>query len=89
MAAANAIKAIRASGAIVQIEPSSFLAILDKLESPLVVTSQSKDLFFRKYQYQYMTNYKGFVLITESNKILQLPEKTELIKAERIWLPRV
>ena len=36
-----------------------------------------------------MTNYKGFVLITESNKALQLPEKTEIIKAERIWLPNV
>jgi hypothetical protein len=87
--AATALKAIRAAGIIVQVDPSVFLDLLARLESPLVVTAHSKPLLSSTYTYQYLTNYKGFAVFAESKQQLQLPEKIELVEAESIWLPSV
>jgi len=40
-AAAAINEAIKASGAIVQVEPQQFLSLLSKTESPLVVTAKT------------------------------------------------
>lgn len=80
VAMANAIKA---SGAIVQVEPNDFMTILQKHESPLVVFSQAT--IFSKNQY--MTSYKGLFFYTKSSTPLTLPMDIEIVKAKKIWIP--
>jgi hypothetical protein len=77
-------QAIKASGAIVRVEPKDFLSILSKSEDPLVV---SADGGLIKRNYQYMTGYKGLVFFTKSPNPLDLTRKIELIKAKSIWIP--
>ena len=77
-------KAIKASGAIVSIEPSEFRSILRKVEKPLVVTATGG---FMSRSYQYLTGYKGFVFFAKSRTPLELPRDAELITARKIWAP--
>ena len=79
-AIANAIKA---SGAIVRVEPTEFQLIVSKAEKPLVVVAETT---FLSTTYQYLTSYKGLIFYTKSKKPLHL-EKAELIKSSKIWIP--
>ncbi len=81
---AAAVQAIRASGAIVRVEPLDFKAILWKNEDGLVVTAEG-GLF--KKSFQYLTAYKGLVFYTKSPEPLELGNRVELIKAGSIWIP--
>ncbi len=76
--------AIKASGAIVKMEPAEFKRIVEKSEQPLVVTSKSW-LFGTKYNY--LTNYRGLFFYTSSPELLTLPGKAEIIAADKIWVP--
>jgi hypothetical protein len=83
-AMANALKA---SGAIVKMEPSEFKKIVDKFDHStggIVVVAKSW-LFGTKYNY--LTNYKGLFFYTSSPEQLILPGKAEIISAEKIWVP--
>jgi uncharacterized membrane protein len=83
--AENAIAdAIKASGAIVRVEPGDFEAILEKTEAPLVVWAQG-GVF--KTKFHYLTAYKGLIFYTKTLMPLALPSKTELINAQKIWVP--
>ena len=62
VAAAAIAQAIKASGAIVSVEPNEFMTVLSKAEKPVVVVAISG---FRKKRYQYLTGYKGFVFYTK------------------------
>ncbi len=77
-------RAIKASGAIVQVEPDDFLSLLSKIDDPLVVTAKSG---FMANSYRYLSAYKGLVFFTKSPRALQLPAGVELITAEKIWVP--
>ncbi len=83
-AAAAIAQAIRASGAIVRVEPNDFMTILSKADKPVVVVATSG---FRKKKNEYLTGYKGLIFYTKSNMPLQLPSEAELIVAKRIWIP--
>jgi hypothetical protein len=37
--------------------------------------------------YQYMTSYKGLAFYTKTTQEILLPNRTELIYAEKIWIP--
>jgi hypothetical protein len=76
--------AIKASGAIVNVEPGDFEVILDKAQAPLVVCAQG-GVFTTKYHY--LTAYKGLIFYTKTQTPLVLPPKTELINARKIWVP--
>jgi hypothetical protein len=76
--------AIKASGAIVNVEPSDFEVILEKTPEPLVVCSQG-GVFRTKYHY--LTAYKGLIFYTKTQTPLLLPPKAELINARKIWVP--
>ncbi len=76
--------AIKASGAIVRVEPGDFEAILERTEAPLVVIAQG-GVF--KTKYHYLTSYKGLIFYTRTPVPLALPSKTELINAKKIWVP--
>ena len=84
VAAAVIAQAIRASGAIVQVEANDFMTILSKADKPVVVCATSG---FRKKKHEYLTGYKGLVFYTKSNVPLQLTSDTELIVAKKIWIP--
>jgi hypothetical protein len=82
--AALAVQALKASGAVVQVEPEVFLALLQKGEQPLVVVAQGRLV---KSNHYYLTSYKGLIFSTKSAAPLPLPQDAELITAKEIWLP--
>lgn len=83
-AAAAVAQAIKASGAIVSLEPADFESLLSRSDEPLVVHAEG-GLFTTNYQY--LTAYKGLFFYTKSTEPLNLPPKAELIVAKRIWIP--
>lgn len=83
-AAATIAQAIKASGAIVKVEPEEFMNIVSRGKNPLIVVS--KGGFLNKL-FDYLTGYKGFVFYTRSNKPLYLPGDSEIISAKQIWIP--
>ncbi len=83
-AAAAIANAIKASGAIVSVEPGDFEVILKKVEAPLVVCAQS-GVFSTKYHY--LTSYKGLIFHTRTQTPLMLGANVEFINANKIWIP--
>ncbi|MBM3789245.1 MAG: hypothetical protein FJW35_02720 [Acidobacteria bacterium] len=83
-AAAAIAQAIKASGAIVRVDPDQFLRILARQEDPLLVMATGG--LFRK-NYQYLTGYKGFVFFTKSPAALHVPGSAEVVQARTIWIP--
>ena len=77
-------QAIKASGAIVRIEPQEFLALLTRTDSPLVVYSPKKFLSPHKY----LTSYKGLTFFTKTKRWLELDPACEVITANTIWVPQ-
>ena len=82
--AAAIANAIKASGAIVSVEPEAFAGILRKIDKPLVVYTQGG---FFSTNHQYLTSYKGFTFYTKSRVQIDLPKGVEVIVAEKIWIP--
>ena len=76
--------AIKASGAIVHVEPEVFLDILEKADAPLVVCATG-GLFFSHERY--LTSYKGLFFYTQSKGPLSLPSHIETMRAKMIWIP--
>jgi hypothetical protein len=76
--------AVKASGAIVRIEPRDFQRILERMETALVVTGRGG---FLGRQYQYLTSYKGLCFFAASPEPLALPSGTEIVAAKNIWIP--
>jgi len=85
-AAAGAVvaQAIKASGAIVKVEPQDFRSLVDRVDKPLVVVTQAG--LFRKY-YQYMAGVRGLIFYTESSDIMHFKGSTEVVQANKIWIP--
>jgi len=83
-AAAAIAQAIKASGAIVRVEPNDFTKILSRTSKPLVVIAKGG---FFKPNYQYLTAYKGLMFFTKSPTELMLPGDVEIIAAREIWIP--
>lgn len=84
-AAAAASNAIKASGAIVMVEPYDFLDILAKNGDPIVV--QSPPGFFTKHKY--LTAYKGLFFCTKSRDPLMIPPHVEIVNAKKIHIPEM
>ncbi len=82
--AAAVAQAIKASGAIVQMEPNDFLILLSKCDNPLVVQARG---LWPTYRHQYLFGHKGLAFFTKSKNPLQLPVGAERIQAKRIWIP--
>jgi hypothetical protein len=82
--AAAIANAIKASGAIVSVEPEAFAGILRKIDKPLIVYTQGG---FFSTNHQYLTSYKGFTFYTKARVQIDLPKGVEVIVAEKIWIP--
>ncbi len=83
-AAAAIARAIKASGVIVKVDAENFTAVLYKMESPLVVTAKGGFLY---KDFVYLTSYKGLAFYTKNPQPIELPGKTELVAAKKIWIP--
>ena len=77
-------EAIKASGAIVRVEPDVFEEIVYRQEEPLVVTTTGG---FLTTKYRYLCNYKGLTFYTKSAAELRLPPQSQVIAAKKIWVP--
>lgn len=77
-------EAIKASGAIVRLEPADFQAILAKIDRPLIVVAKGGLV---KPHYEYLTPYKGLVFFAKSSTPLLFGSNTEVVKAQKIWVP--
>jgi hypothetical protein len=84
VAAAAIAEAIKASGAIVRVEPLDFMALLERAENPLLVYCERR---FFSTSYQYLMGYKGLVFYTKSRTPLDLPRNIEVVTARKIWIP--
>ena len=82
--AAAIAQAIKASGAIVQVDERDFYTILSKAERPVVIFTETRVF---KTTYQYLTSYKGFVFYLKTQKPLQISASAEIIAAKKIWIP--
>jgi hypothetical protein len=82
--AAVIAQAIKASGAIVKVEPLDFIALLERAENPLLVYCERR---FFSTSYQYLMGYKGLVFYTKSRTPLDLPRNIEVVTAKKIWIP--
>ena len=83
-AGAAIANAIKASGAIVSVEPRDFATLLAKAQEPLVVCAQG-GLFSTTYQY--LTSYKGLCFYTRSQSPVRMPAHAATIQAKKIWIP--
>ncbi len=83
-AAAAIVKAIKASGVIVCVEPDDFVGILKRQPGALVVHATGG---FFSTNYKYLTSYKGLAFFTKVPAPLDLPPGTELVQAKSIWVP--
>ena len=84
-AAQQAIQnAIKASGAIVKIDPNDFTGLISKMDNALIVEAPGS-MFTRVWKY--MTSYKGFLFYTKTKDRLSIPNRHELIKSRKIWVP--
>jgi hypothetical protein len=77
-------KAIKASGAVVRINPAEFLRILTRSKEPIVIVAEGGVL---SKSYRYLTAYKGFIFYAQSAVPLKLMNNIEVIKANQIWTP--
>jgi len=83
-AAAALAQAVKASGAIVRVEPADFEIILNKATEPLIVCCEGG---FLSPKYKYLTSYKGLAFFAKSPAPLSLPGDAEVIRARKIWIP--
>jgi len=82
--AAAIADAIKASGAIVKVEPDAFQKIAAKVDAPLVVRAEGG---FLSKGYSYLTAYKGLIFYTKSPAELSFGSGVEMILAKKIWVP--
>ncbi len=83
-AAAAIAQAIKASGAIVKMEPEQFQKLLSKSSEPAVVMAHHG---WPTKKNHYMMSYKGLFFYTKSAEALMMPSGAEIILAEKIWIP--
>ncbi|MBN1857001.1 MAG: hypothetical protein JW846_08625 [Dehalococcoidia bacterium] len=83
-AAAAIAQARKASGAIVDMDPDGFMAIVARCEKPVVVVA-SGGVFHKSFSY--LIGYKGLAFHTKSKIELMLPGRVEVVAAKSISIP--
>jgi hypothetical protein len=83
-AAAAIANAIKANGAIVQVEPAEFQKIVSKIDKPLIVVAPPG---FLSKKTKYMTNYRGFFFYTQTETEPGFPSDAEFVHSKKIWIP--
>ena len=83
-AAAAVANAIKASGAIVRIEPAEFRKLLNQNPEGLVVHAVG-GLFSSRHKY--LMGYGGLVFYASVGEPIPLPGRCQVIEAKKIWVP--
>lgn len=85
-AAAAIANVIKASGAIVEVGPEVFMAMLfrERDSRPTVIMAQGGII---RASYRYLTACRGFIFFTKSSEPLSLPGYVEVMTAQKIWTP--
>ena len=81
--AAAVINAIKASGAIVRVEPADFQKLLEQNVHGLVVHSVGR--FFGRHRY--VMGFKGLAFYAVSREALAMPRALQVVEAKKIWIP--
>lgn len=84
--AAAVANAVKASGALIRLQPAEWQNLVKRMDEPLVVVAQGG--VFRKH-IRYLTSYKGLVFWTQSHDQLVLPPRAEIISAKSISMPEL
>jgi hypothetical protein len=82
--AAAAVRAIKASGAIVRVEPDEFRKLVDQNTQGLVVHSTGG---FFSAKHKYLMGYRGLAFYTAANDPIHVPSTCQVVEASRIWIP--
>jgi hypothetical protein len=83
-AAAAAVRAIKASGTLVQVKPDEFRTLLRQNAEGLVVHAAA-GLFGTAHKY--MMGYHGLAFYTFARDEIQVPSTCQIVEAQRIWTP--
>ena len=85
-AAAAIAKAIKASGAIIEVEPEAFMTILarERGNRPLVIMAKGGVI---KANYHYLVAHRGFIFSSKCSDPLMLPGDVDIITAKKVWTP--
>ena len=83
-AAAAGAKAVKASGAIVRVEPDEFRKLLGQNAQGLVVHALG-GLFSPRHKY--LMGYKGLAFYTSAREAIPLPSTCQIVEAKKIWIP--
>jgi hypothetical protein len=84
-AAAAHAKGVKASGALVQLEPAAFQQLLQHIPEPLVLHQKRGGMLSRHHKYA--TSYRGFIFLARSPEPLSLPGGADVLPARKIWFP--
>jgi hypothetical protein len=82
VAAAAIGQAIKASGAIVAVEPEQFTRLLAGNAQGLVVHAPAA--FSR---HKYIMGYRGLVFWTKTREPIYVPSTVQVVEAKKIWVP--
>lgn len=83
-AAAAVAEAIKASGAIVRVEPNEFRKLLNHNADGLVVHAVG-GLFSPGHKY--LMGYKGLAFYASAREPIPLPSSCQVVEAKKIWIP--
>jgi hypothetical protein len=83
-AAAAVAKAVKASGAIVRVEPDEFRKLLGHNAQGLVVHAVG-GLFSSVHKY--LMGYKGLAFYTSARDTIPVPSTCQIVEAKKIWIP--
>lgn len=78
------MEAVKASGAIVRLEPPAFERLVGDIPEPLVVRRHAT---FMGERWEYLVGHKGLVFYAKSKTPVLLPGRAEIIDAKTIWIP--
>ena len=81
---AAAVAAIKASGALVRVEPDEFRKLLNQNPDGLVVHTEG-GLF--STQHKYLMGCKGLVFHSVARDPISLPPRCQVVEAGKIWIP--
>jgi len=76
--------AVKASGAIVRVEPNVFEQLIQKQQDGLIIFNEG-GIFSTNYKY--LMSYKGIFFFTKTKTPLVLPANLEVVKTKKIWMP--
>jgi hypothetical protein len=83
-AAAAQVRAIKASGVIVRVEPDEFRKLLGLNANGLVVHSAG-GLFSTSHAY--LMGYQGLAFYTKANDAVHVPSTCRIVEASKVWIP--